>query len=656
MQITIKEAVKTTTAENNNNEAAMLRAKLELLEQTLQKSETKFNNIFSQSKIPLFIADNKSRFIEVNQAMATMLGYTVEELLAMRLPDIINNSDTFNRLQEELKRKGFLYDYELTISTKNDHTIDCAIIANITYDISGAITGFHGSIINVSSQKKVESALQESEARFRALIDHAEDGIMVHDLDGNILLANDQETRFFGYSKEELVSFKMSDLLPADKLQDHKEKHWDNLEHGKSDLFETMVMNKNGTICPTEVRLCKMDFNGKPAILAVTRDITRRIQAAEALRDSEKKYRTLFENLREGVVISDRNGKIVFANDVFAGIIGYTVEEIIGKTSLDFAADGYREIIKRHIVAQRNGIVGHYQSNYKHKDGHTVYTAVNAGPMFSDDGEYEGNIICYSDISYRVKAEQERELLLKDIQEVNKKLEQSNKELQDFAYIASHDLREPMRKISSFGLLLKESLENTLDEDQQENFDFMVDAANRMQLMIDDLLSYSRLTTKAKPFTHIDLNEIISKLNKVDLAERLAETKGNIVVPKPLPPIHGDPTQIHQLLLNLVNNGLKFHRPDVPPVVTIRAAIADTNTVKVEVSDNGIGIAEQYHQQIFAMFKRLHSRSEYDGTGIGLAACSKIVSRHGGEITVSSTPGEGATFIFALPKGSYIEE
>ena len=231
----------------------------------------------------------------------------------------------------------------------------------------------------------------------------------------------------------------------------------------------------------------------------------------------------------------------------------------------------------------------------------------------------------------------------------NVKLERSNKELLDFAYIASHDLREPMRKISAFGQLLQESLKGKLDEDEEENFAFMIDGATRMQQMIDDLLVYSRVSTKAKPPARVDLNAVIDDLKNVELAVQVEETGGVINVPEPLPPMHADPSQIHQLLQNLLGNGLKYFRKGVPPVITVRGREVNGNMVRVEVQDNGIGIEEQYCANIFGMFKRLHSREDYEGSGIGLAVCKKIVERHGGEIGVESNPGVGSTFWFTVP-------
>ena len=260
------------------------------------------------------------------------------------------------------------------------------------------------------------------------------------------------------------------------------------------------------------------------------------------------------------------------------------------------------------------------------------------------------NKILQAEITERKRAEEERSVLLEDLKELNHWLEQSNQELQDFAYVASHDLQEPLRKISAFAGLIQDSLKGKLDEDQKENLEFMVDGAQRMQMMVDALLSYSRVAIKTQLHEPVDLNELIQELRNFELASRLDETKGAVHVPEPLPPLHGDPPQIRQLLQNLIGNGLKFHQEGVPPEITIHAFEVENNMLRVEVQDNGIGIGEEYQEQVFNMFKRLHSTASYEGTGIGLALCKKIIERHGGDIGVTSSPGKGSTFWLTLPE------
>jgi light-regulated signal transduction histidine kinase (bacteriophytochrome) len=237
-------------------------------------------------------------------------------------------------------------------------------------------------------------------------------------------------------------------------------------------------------------------------------------------------------------------------------------------------------------------------------------------------------------------------------------LERSNRELQDFAYVASHDLQEPLRKIVVFGERLKEQGAGKLDAESCDYLERMQKAASRMQTLINDLLTFSRVTTKARPFVQVDLAEVAREVVN-DLEGRIEQVKGRVEV-ETLPLIDAEALQMRQLLQNLIGNALKFRRPEVSPVVKVAAQIiaghspeAGTGVVRklcqLTVSDNGIGFDEKYLDRIFNVFQRLHSRNEYEGTGMGLAIARKIALFHRGEITAKSKPGEGAMFIVTLP-------
>ncbi|MFA5239216.1 MAG: ATP-binding protein [Phycisphaerae bacterium] len=231
---------------------------------------------------------------------------------------------------------------------------------------------------------------------------------------------------------------------------------------------------------------------------------------------------------------------------------------------------------------------------------------------------------------------------------VEKALENSNSELTNFVYVASHDLREPLRKISSFGQLLQDSLQGKLSGDELENLNFMIDGSDRMTLMINGLLTYSRANTKDIMFEAVDLNEVVEQLKKLELGMLLEETGSVIEVPQPLPKVYADPVQMEQLLQNLIANSIKYRKDGVTPRITINAKDVSGDKVRIEIQDNGIGIASEYRDEIFKMFKRLHSRQKYDGCGIGLSVCKKIVEKHGGLIGVESEPGAGSTFWFTI--------
>ena len=245
-----------------------------------------------------------------------------------------------------------------------------------------------------------------------------------------------------------------------------------------------------------------------------------------------------------------------------------------------------------------------------------------------------------------------------ELNSANLELERSNRELQDFAYVASHDLQEPLRKIQAFGDRLKSVQGPKFDERGLDYLDRMQNAAGRMHTLINDLLTFSRVTTKAQPFVSTDLNEICTDVID-DLETLIQKTDGKVEVVD-LPTIDADPLQMRQLFQNLIANALKFHRPDVDPVVIIRSEsfteaadrsddTSQTKFTRIFVEDNGIGFDEKYLDRIFTPFQRLHGRGEYEGTGIGLAVCRKIVERHGGSLTATSVPGKGSTFIAVLP-------
>jgi signal transduction histidine kinase len=248
---------------------------------------------------------------------------------------------------------------------------------------------------------------------------------------------------------------------------------------------------------------------------------------------------------------------------------------------------------------------------------------------------------------------EERKHFAETLQALNTRLEQSNRELQDFASVASHDLQEPLRKIQAFGDRLRKRFSGGLGEEGIDYLDRMHNAASRMATLISDLLTFSRVTTQAQPFAPVDLSQVVNEVVS-DLEARVESSGGRVHVEHPLPTIDADAMQMRQLFQNLISNGLKFRKPNVPPVVKVSAMIrppenGSVTNCEISVSDNGIGFDEKYLDRIFNVFQRLHGRNEYDGTGIGLAVVRKIAERHGGTVTSRSREGEGATFVVSLP-------
>ena len=258
------------------------------------------------------------------------------------------------------------------------------------------------------------------------------------------------------------------------------------------------------------------------------------------------------------------------------------------------------------------------------------------------------NELLNQDIAMRKQIEQELKAANIDLASTVRRLEQVNSELNHFVSITSHELREPPRKVFTFAQLLKHSLEGKLDDDNKENLEFVVDGADRMIHLVAGIRTYSELANSQVSLENVDLKEIVNHLEEADFSAILKETGGTIEVPQLMPKVKASPVQMRLLLQNLIANGIKYRHNQVIPKIVIRAKSTAAGKIRIEVQDNGIGIKEEYHEYIFKMFKRLHSQQEYQGIGIGLALCKKIMDKHDGEIGVESKYGEGATFWFTL--------
>ena len=358
----------------------------------------------------------------------------------------------------------------------------------------------------------------------------------------------------------------------------------------------------------------------------------RPITAARAARE-------ILDTMADALFVLDAGGCIRVTNHAARKLFGSKSSDLIGRSIDRLEELSGDETISRTLRdLARRGAIRDQERLFRHADGTPISVSISISPVSESDVQ-EGAVVIARDIRERKRAEEELRSALT-------RLEHSNRELEDFAYVASHDLQEPLRKIQAFGDLLRSRHAAALPDQARDYIERMQSAAHRMQVLINDLLSFSRVTTKAQPFVRVDLGAVAREVAK-DLEVRAHETGGTIAV-GPMPVIDADPLQMRQLLQNLTGNGLKFHRPGVPPHVEVRGEV-ENGRCRITVSDNGIGFDDKYAERIFTIFERLHSRDKYEGTGIGLAICRKIAERHGGEIRARGVPGEGATFVVTLP-------
>lgn len=384
---------------------------------------------------------------------------------------------------------------------------------------------------------------------------------------------------------------------------------------------------------------------------ALVKEVDERKNIQEELVRLLSLHTATLESTADGLLVVDLEGHVTSYNEKFLQMWQISEETINTKddkklleSALDQLEDpqGFLAEVKRlyaNINEQSHDFV-------KFKDNR-VFERVSL-PQKIDD-KVLGRVWSFRDVTRQKNTEQTMKQLNNDLEETIGKVEEANDNLKRFVYVASHDLREPLRKITAFGSILKDSIVDKIGEDDVENLNYMIDGAERMSQMIEGLLSYSRVSTKAKPSETVDLDEVLKQLKELELAVLIEEKNVTVEVPQQMPDVNADPVQLRQLLQNLIANGIKYQPKDTSPKITVTARQTDNDMVRVEVTDNGIGIKPEDKEAVFEMFRRLHSRNEYEGTGIGLAVCKKIVERHGGQIGVESEYGKGSTFWFTVP-------
>ena len=496
----------------------------------------------------------------------------------------------------------------------------------------GKIVRVFGNIMDITERRQAES----TRAQLASIVESSDDAIIGKTLDGIITSWNKGAENVYGYAAAEMVGQPISVLIPPELPNELPDilirlKRGENIQH-----YETVRVRKDGQRIFVSLTVSPItDSAGNiGGASTIARDITERIIAEESLRASENKYRTILEQASDGIFIADASGKYVEVNPRGCEMLGYTRDELLTKKLVDLIPPDDLSATPVRTDELKRGKVFLSERRLVHKNGALVPVEISA--LMLPDGRLQGIV---RDITERKRAEEQMNKMLAE-------LERSNKELEQFAYVASHDLQEPLRMVSSYTQLLARRYEGQLDEKAQTYIEYAVDGAVRMQRLINDLLAYSRITTRGEPAQAVDAHALLGEVLR-NLTALIDESHA-LVSAAELPIVRADPTQLSQLLQNLISNAIKFRRAD-PPYVHLSAQDLGAEW-RFAVQDNGIGIEAKYAERIFIIFQRLHTRQEYPGTGIGLAVCKRIVERHGGKIWFESEPGQGTTFYFTLPK------
>lgn len=476
------------------------------------------------------------------------------------------------------------------------------------------------------------------------------DGIIFMSHSGIIESVNPAIHTIFGYTSQELISRQVHIIIPQFEKSDQQALSAE-LTSFVEKPQEIECRKKDGTAFTVLLNINQMEAAGRKKYTLIIHDISDLRKAENALKISENKINAIIQTAVDGVITINERGLMEMVNPSASRLFGYHPSELLGKSvnmlmpePEKSSHDTYMHNYYRTGIGRIIGI-GREVTGLR-KDGSTFPFHLSISEVqLSNKRVFTGFI---HDISDQKMAEEK-------LRRYAAELERSNHELQDFAYVSSHDLQEPLRKIQAFGDRLKAKESNNLSEQGKDYVDRMLNAAFRMQKLINDLLSFSRVTTKALPFTKVDLNLLLREVLS-DL-EVIIDKTGAVIEFETLPAIEAEAIQMRQLFQNLISNAIKFRKEEEKPVIKISSKLVQrkahlTSTpgdelLEVYVQDNGIGFDEKYLDRIFNVFQRLDGQ-KYEGSGIGLAICRKIAIRHGGNITARSEPSKGSIFIVTL--------
>ncbi|MGD1877738.1 MAG: PAS domain S-box protein [Kiloniellaceae bacterium] len=475
----------------------------------------------------------------------------------------------------------------------------------------------------------------ERERLFNAAVQSSTDAILTLSLDGQITAWNHAAEKLFGYTAEEAVGKSLKMLIPEDLLEEFQDVRSNLLKGLPTGPIETVRLAKNGhradvSLSVSPVRSLSGEITGASAIY---RDIT-------DLKRADEMFRLAVDASPAAMIMTDRDGRILLANNEAVEVFGYGHDDLMGMKVEDLMPGRVRE--KHHDLRSEfmcypdKRFMGTGRDLYGLRaDGTEFPLEIALNPIDGPKGAMVLSVVVDITERKRTAAELERR---------TNELQHSNAELQQFAFVASHDLQEPLRMVTSFCELLKERYGEQLGSDGNEFVDFAVDGARRMRQLINDLLDYSRLQTRDIPLAEVSINDVLN-IALLNLSERIREVDAEILAGD-LPTVSGNEPQLTQLFQNLIGNALKFTVSERPRVEV--TAVAERENWLFTVRDNGIGIDPLQKEAIFGVFQRLHTRDEFPGTGIGLAICKRIVESHGGRIWVESTLGVGTAMHFTV--------
>lgn len=600
----------------------------------------------ANAPLAVIASDERGRVTVWNPAAVALFGWPREDAVGRRLGDLgvvpDEEAGRFERLRQAAMRGDAPEGSIEGIRRRRDgSTFEARIWPAPMHDTTTGEKGFLAYVVDVTDEKRQQAQHRADEERFRTIFAASHDAIFIIDpVADEVLDANPRGCQLLKTDHQRLLRTPVSHLVDADGRQ--LTTFLDRVRDQGVDRTDDLVLRSHqGASIPCETSASWIELDGRPAILAIVRDVRARRRMEAELRTAEERYRDLYENAPFAYFSADRDGVIRTANRSAFELLGR--DDLIGTYAVDLytpdhpAGQPRAQQIRERFV--EGGTTRNVHLQMLRGDGRTVWVSLSATEIRDPDGRVIGSRSVAEDITARKAAERQ---LAWSLQE----LRRANAELSQMAFGVAHDLAAPLRTVSMYTKLLTRRYDEVLDDDATELLGFIADGVNRLNVLLDGVTAFARAGEQPHAPEQIDVAELVDRT--VRALHAIAEESGATIHIDELPRVWADPSGLAQVFQNLIANGIRFHAPGEPPVLHLSAQ-REPGAWRFDVADRGPGIDPAAQDRIFDMFQRAHDPRDHRGSGIGLAICRRAVERHGGRIWVTSTPGKGATFCFTIP-------
>jgi PAS domain S-box-containing protein len=614
-----------------------------LAEENLKLSEEKFRSIYESFEDIYFKRDLDGIIIEVSPSVEKYFDMDRESLIGKSFNDFYYDPVDVDTFYQTLIVEKEVSDFEERFVSPKGEILFFSVNARLRYNDDEKPSYIEGTMRNINERKKTEleialanEKIKENEKKYRTIFESVRDVFFRASIKDQKIIDISPSCSYFDIKQEEVIGNDFADFYYNAEDREHILEELKIAGEIKNYHLQIVVNSKIYTVS-VNARIIYDENNEPEYIVGSIRDISDRIEAKENLKVSEEKFRSIYENIQDVYMKTTIDGILLDVSPSFEKIFQIPRSEIMGTQVFDYYFNKKnKELLLNKLHTE--GHISDFDVLLYDASGNSLYFSINAHLLYDKEGipiNIEGTL----------RNINERRQMQDEMISKNRKLEFQNTELEQFAYIASHDLQEPLITVSHCSELLEEELAGKLDEDQQHYLTFIRSSTSRMQLLVKGLLDYSRIGKERKK-TIIDCNTIISDVI-LDMKSSIDECNA-IIEYDDLPTIEANATEMRQLFQNLISNALKFRKKETNPKIKITAVMEEKKWV-FSVTDNGIGIKKEDFEKVFVIFKRLHNRNEYQGTGIGLSHCKKIIEHHNGRIWVESKYNEGSTFKWTLP-------